>query len=262
MRVALCLPGQLRQWKDCFPSIKKAFMDSLEPDVFISTWYYTGGVFPKGLGGVADDGPITEALEAYRPVKFLAERWDQNVTWRFARPYYHLGNSQFSMFYKWKSVIELKKQYEAEQGFQYDVVIRIRPDVRCEEPIIPLSPGHAFDLTHKDATGKLDTNRICVPEWREHPPCHLKDLLMMGASGAMDSVCSIYDSIDEIWAKSEILRTLFSPERLLLKHVEQLGLELVTWHCPVSLRGFVSNPNLPYHLEGVGHRTKIECPLS
>lgn len=65
MKVALCLSGQLRTFKSCFPAIKASILDPYTPDVYVCT-----DPNPKYSGSIGDgvsDGTFEEMKELYKP---------------------------------------------------------------------------------------------------------------------------------------------------------------------------------------------------
>jgi hypothetical protein len=65
-KVALCISGQLRSFKEGSPSIVKYIIDEYRPDVFIHTWDKVGTRLPKEL-------TITHSYKSAFPEKFCNE---------------------------------------------------------------------------------------------------------------------------------------------------------------------------------------------
>lgn len=151
MKVALCFSGGIRNFKDNYESIKKCFLDTLNPDVFIHGWYfkikelknqhkmYRGKetdvdlvnhlLKPKKIKlEVYDQFKEDELSEKYR-VKFVQEKYQDNTRLSELYP------NTVGMFYSINQSNLLRESYEKKNNFKYDIVIRIRPDFEFYTPI-------------------------------------------------------------------------------------------------------------------------------
>jgi hypothetical protein len=164
MKVALCLSGQARFLETCYyESMKPNLIDDLNPDVFIHTWdtsTMVGQHFKSGGGGIMGDKIPSNLMETvvnlYQPKKYIIEpqkyfesdKWSSRLMWGIKSD--HLC----SMFYSIHESNKLKKQYEYENNFIYDWVIRIRFDMA-----IPSGPLNLNELNNNHlwvATGCFD----------------------------------------------------------------------------------------------------------
>lgn len=134
MKIAVCFSGQWRTGNYCYDNLKR-FFGILYPDCdfFVHTWdankqkcYNLSNVFSKESNLTEDE--IQELNNNYNPKKIIIENYSKiyeesqynNIkTFDIVQPLWYSF---------WKS-IELKKQYEIENGFEYDYVIKLRPDV-------------------------------------------------------------------------------------------------------------------------------------
>jgi len=151
MKIALCFSGGIRNLKDNFESIKKCFLDTLNPDVFIHGWYfkvdelknqhkmYRGKetdvdlvnylLKPKRMKlEVYDKFKETELSKQYR-VKEVQEKYQNDTRLTELYP------NTVGMFYSIFQSNSLKSSYEKEHNFTYDIVIRIRPDFEFYTPV-------------------------------------------------------------------------------------------------------------------------------
>lgn len=167
MRIALCFSAHFRNYnnylKNTYESIYKPFEQIGKVDIFISTWETLGPKYSwhtshNGTGGLdkifVDPRDI---LNKYRPVQMVIEKYEdikpslllKNFTSKTpcAALYKEGICSTTPAFYKIWRCNELKTQYEVTHGFQYDVVVRLRPDINYS----PLSPS------------KLDLKFLHVP---------------------------------------------------------------------------------------------------
>ena len=159
MRVAICFSGMPRNFKN----IRKPFEDNilnvckdegLECDIFIHTWD-NKVKYPKYM---PDDGSFEEIENLYNPVLFEHEVYDNDKIQELlidsqidkylehltAKGYTDwerrsnditdwkggglLRNNTISLFYGLKQVNELRKRYEEEHNFKYDLIIKNRFD--------------------------------------------------------------------------------------------------------------------------------------
>ncbi len=167
MRVAVCLSGQLRTWKDSyktwpllFDELKKSPElngEDLEIDYFVHTWsfnstpfavwtkqqwdagkYHTGFEQPSAEG-VSDD-EINEFLETIRPKQHIVENifkstsrksdLDNRIQWRLNDQTKWAPISWAGpQLYGIMRTSEMKRNWELGHGFEYDMVIRMRNDL-------------------------------------------------------------------------------------------------------------------------------------
>ena len=139
-KIALCLSGYLRTFEECYPSILKNIIADNDVDIFIHTYDKIGNSsgwrFPIDLSQDIN----MEFLENLPNLKVLAiQKWD-NIKYQFEKfrdlcPMVTNINVIATIFYKIYHCNELKKQYELENNFKYDLVIRTRGDQVFEKKI-------------------------------------------------------------------------------------------------------------------------------
>ena len=141
MRVAVCLSGQLRQW-DYAKENQKWFWESCigtevkEIDYFIHTWNYSGdreGVSQPYITRDISQEEFDNVVDWYKPKKYILDDKKQD--------YFYESDHWSSLFYSMAQSIMLKREYEIENNFEYDVVIKSRPDV-VFDPIYHFSWEH------------------------------------------------------------------------------------------------------------------------
>jgi hypothetical protein len=123
MRAALLLCGQPRTMEFCYPSQKQNLLDVYCPDVFIST----------------DDG-MSRMIELYNPVS-IDVRSQQDICSRairmrlkYNRPENEImTKAALSISWKCYRANQLKRKYEIENGFNYDLVFISRFDVKFKK---------------------------------------------------------------------------------------------------------------------------------
>jgi hypothetical protein len=128
MKIAVCFHGQLRTGIENYPNIKEIFSDIYDNcDFFIHNWnfceyktYNVSNISKKPIIEPAEKFEIIKQL--YSPKKMVVDDMHANyinVKSHGIQPLWHSF---------WKSV-ELKKQYELENNFKYDYVIKLRTDI-------------------------------------------------------------------------------------------------------------------------------------
>lgn len=173
-RVAICISGQLRSADNNLPAIIDGIAAPLGADVFVHTWDKEQSTpprfrhlhrflgedltaalpmtlretpafaarFPKTTRTLQSPVELTVTVDRLRglasPIKSVVDREatfeeSQGVTegLRFARKM-----NQAKLFYKISACDDLRAAHELEAGIEYDVVIRIRPDLRIDVPCL------------------------------------------------------------------------------------------------------------------------------
>lgn len=167
MKIAFCLSGQPRTWKQCYSSwfllieeMKKSpkFGEDIEVDFFIHMWDFNtkpfstqlkNGHFEEDLELVnnifkIDKNEIDEMLNILKPKKYLIENYeksvsrkeilDDEVAYRTKRPdMYCVISWAASQLYGLMMCGHLKREYEIENNFEYDVCFRFRFDVNFDD---------------------------------------------------------------------------------------------------------------------------------
>lgn len=202
MKVALCLSGQPRCYRDSFPFIYKNIIEPNNADVFFHTWFdktdrYMEKIHMDRGACEANENTIEELLILYKPKDYLVEKqrefnkpmlqvnpsrlenilklnahrkFDEDQTKK------HIIKQHVSMFYSIFKSNELKENYANQNGIVYDVVVRLRFD--C----IPLVPMQ-FDSFDPDFLYYHDMG---------HPDLIISDWINFGSNLIMNVYSSIY----------------------------------------------------------------------
>lgn len=230
MRVALLLPGQVREAKDAFPFIKGRILERFNPDVFISTWTPSEEIrnsLHAESRNLTDSLSLEEVLRIFKPKLFAAEEFNSDAIQRViekASSYAHLGPqtgemnpvSVFLMWMKIKKSFLLMKEYEEMIGERYDYVIKGRFDVKI----------------HNDLTFNPNLNTISIPsgyDWRGG----IGDLYAWGGRDSMEWYCSLYDLLEEYALSCQFLHSEF----LLMHHLQISEYNVERTGLQISLRG-------------------------
>ena len=209
MKIALCLSGQPRGLPLSLEIVKdKLITPNNITDVFIHTWYdsscdnqpFDSAQPHQEDGRLGVWKPNTHKIlkQELNPKSLLCE--SPNPFTEFSHlpgPRSAVQTKLASLFYGMWKANELKKTYEKQNNFKYDLVIRTRIDLFYPEPII-LNP-------------ELQENEIIVPHSFQHHRMNdsyplttggdyssMVDIFAYGSSTNMDKFCSVYPEYEKI----------------------------------------------------------------
>lgn len=156
-KIAVCISGQPRTWKNCIGSWFNVFLGNeiyKNVDVFCHVWDYN--TVPNCISGKSEIEKVSpEEIQSLtknlRPKKVLIESFKEFVPFKSAQP---INYSPFlSQFYGIMRAARLKKEYEIENNIMYDVVVRLRYDafffnrVYNDFPQVTENTMHGFHFT-------------------------------------------------------------------------------------------------------------------
>lgn len=227
MKVALCLSGQSRTFRQCLYSHKLQIINKFNPDIFIHSWSFKGDSrlfsshdhrfkindYRKYINYDRNIIPATKLVQAYCPKQISIEhpdvdyfisqvkRSDRYTTHGFDKLFdshdkYRWFNC-LMMYYSIYASNKLKKDYEQRHNFVYDIVIRCRMDL--------FFSYISFDDTLKDV--KNNTIYLAPNEnmdiifnkgmkeqlLKQGARFMPNDQFAYGNSGAMDYYSSVYE---------------------------------------------------------------------
>ena len=185
-RVAICFSGQIRDWQFAKKNILNFFSPSnqsnIKVDYFIHTWDTNTWRYPKTNHPIFKDkkhNDLNQFLEAYSPVKYHMSVYDAN-DWKLAWD---------PLFYSFEYSVLLKQQYELENNFVYDIVVKARPDV-------VYNPGTPFPFHENISSGTCYTSTFITRFPSEfNKPC-FDDVMFFGDSKTMDLMSGLYKYYD------------------------------------------------------------------
>jgi hypothetical protein len=225
MKIAVCLSGQPRTWKQCFESWNLLF-DTLkknkdlegkdvEVDYFIHTWDFNSkpySVWTKeryGMEGFIappathqSSEEISDYINTIKPIQFLIESEAKSLSLKDEldrRTQFRLETTKWcplswsaSQLYGIMVAGYLKKQYELDNGFRYDMCVRLRPDLH-------------FDELNRRILGKEFT----IPKPRTIYSCHgfqtdeipydaIGDIFFYSDSETYDLISSLYNWLPQL----------------------------------------------------------------
>lgn len=179
MKIAVCLSGQPRSIEYTSASILNHFSGNHSYDFFCHSWNYNtwkrkDDAIYWGDTEIVDDTNLTEHILKFKPKKFLIQSkhdLPHDYPW-------------FSLFYSMMMANHLKKCYEIENDFRYDIVIKSRFDVICY-------PNTKFDPPSEIN----DLDFYCLHNGRmmyEYQRINDSDIIFFGTSLGMDILCDVY----------------------------------------------------------------------
>jgi hypothetical protein len=231
-KIALCLSGYLRTFEDCWPSIKENLIQDNDVDIFIHTYdklgHSSGWRHPIDL---SEDINL-KFLESIPNIKIVVtEKWN-DIKYQFEKfkktqPFITNINTIATILYKIYKCNELKCQYEKENNFIYDLVIRTRPDqiftkkINFDFPkdkiLINSYPWGDEDFIHQHHI--IDSNGVF--DYSLEYFC-LNDRFAVGSSENIDYLSNLYNNFDELITNLELKSPL---EQILYLHLKSIKLE-------------------------------------
>ena len=225
-KIALCISGYLRTFNECYPSIKENVIQDYDCDIFIHTYdkyrdkpsYHNLDEYDREKNYDLD----MDFLENISNLKVLyIEKWND-----IKHTFYNLSKtlnvnyapSVFASPYKIYKCNELKKNYEKENNFIYDLVIRTRGDqiftkrinfenLKENQILINSCPFGDEDRVH-NCNSNPDVAKVV-----------LNDRFAAGSSENIDYLSNLYNNIG-VFTNNE--NYLPSPiERLFYLYLEQ-----------------------------------------
>lgn len=180
MKIAICLSGQPRSLKYTIPSIINYFQGDYEVDYFCHSWNYntwkqkTNEIF-HSPNEVIETETLYSDLSVFKPKKALVQSFEEGT----------IRGPWHSLCYSLMMSNNLKKQYEIENNFRYDVVVKARYDV-IYDPNKKFTPKVTCDdnlvlFINHSGRAPAEYNRI-----------NISDVFFFGNSYTMDVVTDIY----------------------------------------------------------------------
>jgi hypothetical protein len=194
MRIAVCISGQLRTFRHCVPALKKNILNRHNCGVFLHVWEKIGSSPKEGKNSPPATITIDELNALYDPVEAIIEKsgpMDSETLKGIhipselikAEPIHHKGS--LPMFYKIYACDLLRQNHEQSNGFEYDAVIKLRPDFIIKEPL----PREVLDnlqfLWH--------SSRMLNPTFQ------VSDKFAVSSSSNMTYYSSVFPKLPEYW---------------------------------------------------------------
>lgn len=251
MKIALCFSGEPRFVEECFSGIKKNLLETNHNiDIFIHTWFSEKisekVLYSKYVSSFSGDSKINKEIipriiHLYNPVKISVEEpkkfihtdldWGDSIDRYYGKGDPNLSkeefskikiNNMYSFFYSNMKSILLKKEYELENNFVYDCVVRFRFDNIVSKPII----FSEYDLEYLHYQDMSQPDRM-VSDW-----------INFSNSRNMDSFSSIFQNFENLSRIALRNYNAYSPESIIRVICDLLRIEC---------QGHYFNIELPKH---------------
>tara|TARA_Y100001938_G_scaffold138511_1_gene204120 strand:+ start:95 stop:796 length:702 start_codon:yes stop_codon:yes gene_type:complete len=201
---ALLLFGHMRTFKECSKYLKQNLLNDTEYDIFIHTWDENEAKTKSHHNEHMDvkkfsEDEKNEIKNIYNPKNIIIETQivdDYDTTC----PNNEINaDGQRNMIKSLFMVNQLKKQYEIENNFTYDVVLKMRPDI--------LLMRKFKDMEIKNNSIFIAGNKLGYPN--ELSSYKALDILGYCDSQTMDVVCDGYNHFEKFWMKTDYEHSAF-----------------------------------------------------
>jgi hypothetical protein len=220
MKVAVCISGQSRTWNIAKENIKNYFGDV---DYFIHTWdinTYRVENLPKNEPKIYDvtNEEIKDIEDYFNPKLLEFDHYSDDYAYNW-----------HALFYSFMKSVWLKRKYEIENDFLYDIVIKTRFDLNFRIDINPnfiyheVEPLVAYSLNSRFPKFSYEFNYNSID-----------DAIFYSDSPTMDlisNVCrwnkNILDESKNQISKNEFIKNVefyYGPGSLLYKHLVNYGI--------------------------------------
>ena len=230
MKIALLLVGRLDTFEDMYPSLKENILDPFLPDVFFS-----GYPNNKGIEYCKE-----KIKNLWKPKKYILKEYNENIR-KEVYPNDEIFNQNkrpevtpktwLSGIYNVKLCNQLKNEYQTENNFCYDVVIKSRTDLSWYKTI----SNEELELAK--------SGNILIPtawDFKIVHPLGTSDVIAISNSQGIDKYSSLIDNVDNYWNEGNI----FHPESFVGIHIERMGLNRIEISSGIDRTGWcVIDPN-------------------
>ena len=195
MKIAVCFSGQLRAWRSCVDSWTNLLNGNLgdEVDIFCQLWDYNSIPTPylsnysKDENVKLNENEISDLLELLKPKKIIIqEAMSFGVHEDWIIPFGPLLNQLYAI----KKVAELKKEYEIENNFLYDLVVRTRYDLSYSGNI-----ANSYRLIKPNT---ITAGNVTVHEDSQKWQVFMSDILWHGDSITFDVFSDLFNKLASI----------------------------------------------------------------
>ena len=166
-KVAICMSGQLRTFKECFSYIQENLIECNQNDFQVDLFGYINSEEKIDLS----EYPFAKLV--VEPDKPLPDLSYQYFTYSVSRP---AEKEVYYQLYGMRQSLEVMKSYEQENNIQYDYIARIRPDFKY--------------LTEVDFLS-LENDKVFIPCYNDHRG--LNDRFAIGDRRVMDIYLRRFD---------------------------------------------------------------------
>lgn len=204
MKVAWCFSGQIRTGIESSQNILNFInRDMMDIDFFIHTWdiesmsYHEPPYMDSEMTNVPyplDKSKVDKIIEIYQPKKILISDYEKYQESVLTNPRF-IDNTEYVIPYTiplYQSAYEsnkLKMEYEKENGFKYDYVIKSRFDIE----FFPHQNLWEELLFIQNRFRQDNINEVYVNDYWNKLPGMMEDIFWVGESEVMDILSNFID---------------------------------------------------------------------
>jgi len=182
MKVALIIYGHMRTYQIAFPGLEEFFLSTYQPDVFMHTWDEVEARTKSWHRDHMRIRPldVSRVIEMYDPKNILVEKQPQVDDDRVT------PNNNIS-YVGQKFMLESLYKADSlrrESGVDYDIVVKIRPDIRLLKPLPVPEPTPGIVFTGSN------------PQGGKRSAC---DIINIATAADMEKVCQVHAHFDEFY---------------------------------------------------------------
>lgn len=216
LRLALLITGTSRNYKTNYVTWKKYLLDVFDTDIFFHTYDVTGyhdDIYNnKTIKFIPDD-----IIQLLQPKKYIIDSFTNKLLELKKKVVSQCSRSNSpkpefikAQLYSIFQANELKKLYEKENGFEYDIVIKIRFDtifksefdisditrIYAANNIILCGNTHIKTMKYKNACTHCITNFSKLINAKCALHTDISDIVFISKSHIMDYYANIYNKYD------------------------------------------------------------------
>jgi hypothetical protein len=205
MRIAVCFSGQVRTGVENYQNIREVLGELYDScDFFIHTWNFCS-YKTYNLSNIAKK-PVTESPEKFEAIRQLYSPKKMVVDGKYVG---YQTTEEYGIQALWHSFwksVELKKQYELENNFKYDYVLKLRMD-------LVLNRHTSFELLQEILT--IENNQFKVNQWFGEDPIIFKniplstDVFFISKSKEMDIAADYAWALMKSFSNGEYINLIY-----------------------------------------------------
>lgn len=255
LNAAFCFSGQLRTWKECYPTWKIIFeYFDTPPDIYCHIWDFNTKPFSIHTEEVFEvsQEEISEYINTLKPKKYLVESYSKSEEVKLQT---HLEVNRLAgtavtpspywmgaQFYGIDRASTLKEEYESETGTRYDIVFRMRNDLYFDDIFL----SSFYKGIHVSIYGTEELYEFVSPEpftiYNPHsgnistfPFLYAGDVFFFSDSTTYDLLSKFWLHLPYIFDKC-FFRQHLSPEHYFYFYIKSLFLEIRPLRLDVSVK--------------------------
>lgn len=226
LRVAVLLTGHLRTFEQTYPTIRDNIVSPLGADVYVHTWTGLGRQKSAGSGGLVSDEtesadiglarqimPQIISISAEDNEKFLAGAKMRNEkplmfgTAEGLRSVIYTAKPIYieSQLYSSARALQLMEDGERNGGFKYDLVIKMRSDLRAFSGLPSVGSLQSDDLWVPTPPSNSHCHPLCWACVRgRHEGLHgaeVCDIYAYGGRSAMGHYLGLWNDLESVYSR-------------------------------------------------------------